>query len=176
MAKTDFQAVLFKDDAHLWVLTEHKYHLKGEVNKESKSIITVDLHSYERGDELKCTTLLKRSLLTEGAEGRPFIVEVNREKMGSFLANCSYFNCDPALPELVGLNAPYSVIILDLESASVLRTQTFDIKIAVGIDAIAGKCVSIEKDLGQLSVSKYHVRNFSHELRMARVQKERLVK
>lgn len=67
------------------------------------------------------TKLLKRSLLTIDSKGSPFSFESEKENLTSFLASSSYFRCEPSLPQLVGVSSHKTVLILDLESASVVR-------------------------------------------------------
>lgn len=42
----------------------------------------------------------------------------------------------------------------------------------MGVDAAAGRCIMINSSIDKLAVHKYFVRNFSHELQLAKLHKE----
>jgi len=91
------------------------------------------------------------------------------------LASSSYFRCEPSLPQLVGLSSHKTVLILDLESASVVRKQNFQSTLTLGVDATAGRCIMINSSIDKLAVHKCFLRNFSHELQLAKLHKETIL-
>lgn len=45
----------------------------------------------------------------------------------------------------------------------------------MGVDAAAGRCIMIDSSIDKLAVHKYFVRNFSHELQLAKLNKETIL-